>query len=229
MSDCLNPDVHHCDVDGRLIFLDICRDRYFRLTEPLEAAVRVVLSGGTASPDCAAALRDAGILRPMLGAFASGLAPSAAPPPPCASAMERAAAATATGAGPGAVLEIAWLVAAVKVQLRHRPLHAILARAAAQRRIRPAAAADDPAAMAAETLDRVQLFARTRRLIPCEPSCLLDSLALMRFLSRRGLPSTLVFGVTAMPFAAHCWLQCGDVVLNDTLTNALAHTPILVV
>jgi len=69
-------------------------------------------------------------------------------------------------------------------------------------------------------------FARARRYVPIEPICLLDSLALLRFLSRRGLPANIVFGVAPEPFAAHCWVQASDIVLNETLSDANAHTPI---
>ncbi|WP_434213483.1 lasso peptide biosynthesis B2 protein [[Pseudomonas] boreopolis] len=54
----------------------------------------------------------------------------------------------------------------------------------------------------------------------------MDSLSLLRFLSRRELPANIVFGVTLAPFAAHCWVQAGDIVLNETLSDANAHTPI---
>ena len=36
-------------------------------------------------------------------------------------------------------------------------------------------------------------------------------------------------GVTSEPFAAHCWVQAGDIVLNETLSDANAHTPIRMV
>ena len=59
--------------------------------------------------------------------------------------------------------------------------------------------------------------------------CLLDSIALVRFLARRGLYAQLVFGVTDDPFSAHCWVQAGDLVLNDTVGDVSAHTPIRVI
>ena len=38
--------------------------------------------------------------------------------------------------------------------------------------------------------------------------------------------ANLVFGVTGDPFSAHCWVQVDELVLNDTLGNANAYTPI---
>ena len=37
-----------------------------------------------------------------------------------------------------------------------------------------------------------------------------------------------VFAVKGAPFAAHCWIQLGDIVLNDSVENVRAYTPIMV-
>ena len=57
--------------------------------------------------------------------------------------------------------------------------------------------------------------------------CLFDSVCLFNFVSRYGFYPALVFGVIAEPFRAHCWLQEGDTVLNDSVERVLAYTPIL--
>jgi hypothetical protein len=49
------------------------------------------------------------------------------------------------------------------------------------------------------------------------------------FLARRGLYANLVFAVTTDPFAAHCWAQVDDLVLNDSVGNAQSYTPIRIV
>nr|WP_242069275.1 lasso peptide biosynthesis B2 protein [Paenibacillus dendritiformis] len=72
-------------------------------------------------------------------------------------------------------------------------------------------------------------FRLARRYVPIEPLCLLDSLALLKFLAKRGLHADLIFGVTSDPFSAHCWLQSGGLVLNDTVGNANSHTPMRVI
>lgn len=57
---------------------------------------------------------------------------------------------------------------------------------------------------------------RSRRLFyPRDYNCLFDSLALVRFLRLRGLAGDWVFGVRGMPFAAHCWVAIGNTPLND--------------
>lgn len=58
-------------------------------------------------------------------------------------------------------------------------------------------------------------FAAARIWIPAAYVCLFDSLCLMRFLLAHGLGADLVFGVRARPFAAHCWVECEGVVLDD--------------
>jgi hypothetical protein len=66
-------------------------------------------------------------------------------------------------------------------------------------------------------------------MVPIPSVCLSDSIALLDLLARRGLAADLVFGVKLNPFAAHCWVQAGDVVLNETVECVRRHTEILVV
>jgi hypothetical protein len=72
-------------------------------------------------------------------------------------------------------------------------------------------------------------FRRARAWVPIKPSCLQDSLALHQWLGRYGAGADLVMGVKLDPFAAHCWLQVGDIVLNDLPETVAAFTPILAV
>ena len=59
--------------------------------------------------------------------------------------------------------------------------------------------------------------------------CLLQSFAHREFLLFHGVVAQWVFGVRAVPFSAHCWLQQGNVVLNDVAQRAGYLSPILVV
>jgi hypothetical protein len=54
-------------------------------------------------------------------------------------------------------------------------------------------------------------------------------LALSEFLALRDASARWVFGVQFAPFAAHCWLQQGDVVFNDNVEHVRRFTPIMVV
>jgi hypothetical protein len=72
-------------------------------------------------------------------------------------------------------------------------------------------------------------FLQARRLLPFAPNCLRDSLALMEFMAKAGSQATLVFGVKLDPFAAHCWVQSGDMLLNDILDRVERFTPVRIV
>jgi hypothetical protein len=75
----------------------------------------------------------------------------------------------------------------------------------------------------------VSTFNVLRLWYPRSYLCLFDSLALLLFLSLHGLYPRWTFGVMADPFQAHCWLQEGSVLLNDSLARVSAYTPIMAV
>ena len=60
-------------------------------------------------------------------------------------------------------------------------------------------------------------------------ACLRDSLTFVEFFARYGMYPTWMFGVRVQPFAAHSWVQEGDMVLNDYLPRICGFTPIMAV
>jgi Transglutaminase-like superfamily len=112
----------------------------------------------------------------------------------------------------GLVLEILVAYAKVRWSLGRAGLPATLAAARSL-------AADSPAqpGLPGETVLGARLgraVVRTLRLLPTDSRCLMRSLVLTRLLARRGLESALVIGVAVEPeFAAHAWLERGDVPL----------------
>lgn len=106
--------------------------------------------------------------------------------------------------------------------LRLQSLHAILSEHAC-RRVACTGADTAPA------LGQAAAFAGSRSLAPFARNCLLDSLALDRWLTARGLAAMLVFGVKLDPFEAHCWLQVRNAILNDSYDHVSRFTPILAV
>jgi hypothetical protein len=56
-----------------------------------------------------------------------------------------------------------------------------------------------------------------------------DSIALLEFLDQAGLTAHLVFGVIADPFAAHCWVQTPELILNESVDTAGLFQPILAI
>ena len=73
-------------------------------------------------------------------------------------------------------------------------------------------------------------FGRLRPLFyTLRSACLLDSLTLLHFLSAEDIHPDWVFGVKTEPFDAHCWLQQGELLLNDVPDRVRQYSPILVV
>ena len=70
-------------------------------------------------------------------------------------------------------------------------------------------------------------FCRLRPFGSRQYVCLFDSLALIEFLAIHRVFPTWVFGVQPEPFAAHCWVQEADVVINDTVDRVSEYVPIL--
>ncbi|TAM57512.1 MAG: lasso peptide biosynthesis B2 protein [Rhodanobacter sp.] len=224
----LRENLSCCDVDGHMIFLDVAQDRYFRLTGPLEKAMRHFRAHESVPSPLLDRLATARIL-----VEASDLETNAAianiQRPSC-SAIEQTFAIENRRLSSAVAFEVMTIVFSIRHQLKSCTFKTILDRASAYRgRKVEAHEIAMPTPRMHSLLVASRQFARARRYVPIEPVCFLDSLSLLRFLSRRRLPANIVFGVTPEPFAAHCWVQTGDMVLNETLSEVHAHTPIRIV
>lgn len=73
------------------------------------------------------------------------------------------------------------------------------------------------------------IFHRLRGLFPANYLCLFDSLALVEFLARYDVFPEWVFGVKLEPWAAHCWIQHQQFTFNESVEQAAAYTPIMVI
>lgn len=71
-------------------------------------------------------------------------------------------------------------------------------------------------------------FVRAQRFTATKDKCFPRSLALAAMLRRHGHHPVVVLGVQ-LPFAAHCWVQCGDRVVSDTLERTRSFIPILAI
>jgi hypothetical protein len=211
------PHATACIVSEQLFLLDIRQDRYFRV--PAGAASEMLAwlrrnYAGVVPKSAIETLTRARILR-------------AGDPDPTNALKERVAIPDGLerpevrDAGNGLPVSVAIAVARTRLALRIFSLHSILS----DRRVRPplAARGHDNAAHA-----EAAAFERARRMVPFARNCLLDSLTLDRWLARHGIGSQLVFGITAEPFTAHCWLQTSDSILNDSFDHVSGFTPILV-
>jgi hypothetical protein len=223
MSYRLREGVSHCQVDGSLIFLDLDEDRYFRLSKRLEKMFLAHLcSNGQPEVDVSDLVRQ-NILTQALDAEPTSSASVIAAP--SLSAIEHKSPAPTFDAL--TLLEVLATICSTQFQLRTRHLNRIIASVVTYRQRMAAHILFPPNGPQAERLiESAGAFRHARRYVPIETSCLLDSIAMVKFLARRRLPADLIFGVTHNPFAAHCWVQAGDWVLNDTVGNVAAHTPI---
>lgn len=62
--------------------------------------------------------------------------------------------------------------------------------------------------------------------IPHAYVCLFNSLCLIRFMLMRRVKASLVFGVRARPFAAHCWVEASGLILDAGGEDCAAFTEI---
>jgi len=224
----LRENLSCCDVDGHMIFLDIAQDRYFRLTDPLEKAMRHFRAHDDIPCSLLDRLATARILVETSD-LETNWAIANIQRPSC-SAIEQTFAIEHRRLSAAVTFEVMMIVISIRHQLKSCTFKTILDRASAYRSRRiEARKIAMPAPFRHSLLLASRQFARARRYVPIEPVCILDSLSLLRFLSRRRLPANIVFGVTPEPFAAHCWVQTDDMVLNETLSDAHAHTPIRVI
>ncbi|MFN3668447.1 MAG: lasso peptide biosynthesis B2 protein [Brevundimonas sp.] len=204
----LGPQVHAVAVGEDLALLDLARDAYLCL--PGAAAALVAGSCGAIRPGpTARTLEAGGLLRPE----ASG--ERRAPPPlPVRTLIHQSRPAAVRPRDIAAALAVPGDVRRAR---RGDGLGAWLALADAR-----APLSSDPEAVAAAA----RLFWEIGPWLPVEGECLVRSAMLVVFLRRRGLAADWVFGVRLWPFAAHCWVQIGDLCLNDDVERLWPYTPL---
>ncbi|MES2136941.1 MAG: lasso peptide biosynthesis B2 protein [Pseudomonadota bacterium] len=213
----LLPHVSVAMVEDRPIFLDLRRDRYFALHGEAANAMAALRS----DPHRLADDKLAGTLI-ATGLFAASDEPRELLPAPFA-IPDRDLPDDRANLHIKDLIPVLLLLAGCHRAVRKQPLDKVIAR-----RRRPGA--ERPRLLSADAiLALAQRFLRARALIPIKPVCLQDSLALHDWLAAHWARATLVIGVRLDPFAAHCWVQLGETVLNDASDRVAAYTPILVV
>lgn len=206
-----------CEIDGRVIMLDLRRDRYFQLDGRTASAFtrwRQAPDGSPADDDAVTDLVERGWLVPLNGAVAPV---RTVPDVRRRSLIGELPHVPTSFAIFGGVVSALWRC---RRALRRRGLET--ATEEARRRKPPVGSGSDLELHLAN-------FRAARRLVPLAPNCLTDSFALSAFLAARGIRSDIVFGVKLDPFAAHCWLQNDEAILNDAADTVSDFTPILAV
>lgn len=215
----LSPGVAFCRFDNGAIVLDVAADRYWQTSSRLAATLewlagRVAIAAAPADLERLAAL----------GLVTTGDDRAGQPHPVTVLPAVRtslAEAAPEVRRVPRLGVHLAYYAVAARLAVRYRRLGALIANVESRRHRQPMSAIDITTVAAA--------YRRYRRLLPLEAKCLPNSLAFLALASRYGHYPRLVFGVTTGPFAAHCWVQSDDVVLNDAIDHVTLFRPILVV
>lgn len=217
MNLCLAEGVHWCIANDRIVLLDLKADTYSCLPPPVDRAWRKRWAGETlsaADTDALSALIDTGLL-------ADG---GTLTPPPGTNTVTRslleAIDTHSASVSPNAVFH----QVRTAVALKTTSLFALIA--AVHKRKTAWTPLDQTVTDSARR--SIAGFMASRRLISRQSQCLRTSLALVSFLSKRHFYPDLVIGVRMRPFAAHAWVQAGDMVLNDTVDEVAPYTPILV-
>lgn len=193
------------DLDGEVIFLDLAGDKYFRLPDDQNAsAIARMMSGDLACwhvPDGLSLPRE--WQEPSAAWHAGDHSAFSLPDVARALWMQRRIERRITSTGFDAVL---------------RSTRSLLNQAGGH---------------TGEVTDAiitrfVRAFDQARLLKTAANRCLPRSIALALVLAGHGVRGTVVIGVRRSPFGAHCWVQSGTVVLNDTLDEVQRFTPLLV-
>ncbi len=115
-----------------------------------------------------------------------------------------------------------------QLSLKLRPIQAIVETVRNRKTARAAGGLREADTVRLRAL--VSAFTRLRPLFyTLRSACLLDSLTMVHFLGAEGIHPDWVFGVKTEPFDAHCWVQHGEIVLNDAPDRVRQYSPILVV
>lgn len=207
----LAPHAQACAIGDDLVVLDARADAYLclpggatRLGWRPDLRQLAVRDRETADELAAAGLVDAAPAAPWLRSpppLPQQAAPAA--PPERLSGRQRAA--------------LALAMADLAIGYRGRSFSQILAHA---RRPMRARGPDTTLGEDAARLLRALIW------LPAPGKCLARSFVLLLALRRCGHACDWVFGVRTWPFGAHCWLQSGDLVLDDVPERLVAYRPI---
>jgi hypothetical protein len=210
----LAKDVYAAFVGEDLILLDVPGDRY------------LCVPGAPAVVDGEGVLRilDRGLGEELLamGLAASGPVVGRVASRPCPRAARDLPLSPRTPLGPWDVVEAARATADAARAYAGRSLSALLDGVRRETQLRPDAGGPG-------LVESAEAFRRWAPFTPLTSKCLLRSFLLRRHLRRAGHDVAWVFGVKTWPFEAHCWIQAGDMVLNDSWERLAVFEPLLVV
>jgi Transglutaminase-like superfamily len=216
----LAPFLHAAAIDDRVVLLDERADRY-RLLAGAAARVLAQIIAQRVGP---APVEDQALISQLIGRAI--LVEGMDDPRACADARRR-------NVRDGVSWDIAarrdlsplavWAAcSAARWGLRRRGFHGELNRRRARvpRLSRGDADRETVSAFGA-------IYNAKRAMVPLRRACLPDSLALCALMDRAALDAKLVLGVRLDPFAAHAWVECGDLCVAEARDRIADFTPIM--
>lgn len=222
-----------CVNGEQLVFLDLKKDRYWALEASRTAGLGVCVSGWPVPVPADGAMRSEtdGLLEVLRerGILVGNIRPGkdatpVAARPPLTELLSEAE--TLSEPAIRCTLEILVASVAAKLALRLCPLERVVRRVRRRKLARAGGAELD----VRHARRLIGAFVRHRVfLFSSRDQCLYDSLSLLEFLARHRIYPDWVFAVQTRPFAAHCWIQHGSIVFNDTVEHVSGYTPIMVV
>lgn len=231
----LSKHVFYCLTDNHCVFLDLRADQYLCLGRAQTNAIRALLNGGHAASVEAGDPRQQDThdsdhrvtVESLLqrGLLVQESARGKLPAPPSIEAPAACLKDNLDESRPQIRLTHIWhfLAAAItaSMNLRWQSIESVV------RMVGTRKSPHDTVVDVDEVAELFKIFRVLRPYYPRSYLCLFDSLALLHFLARYGSFPQWVYGVKLLPFAAHCWVQVGDRVVNDIIDNVRDYTPIM--
>jgi hypothetical protein len=220
-------------VDGEyVVFLDLKADQYWALEASQTMGLGDWVDGwpvtGAVGAEQASPAQTTAVLEVLRGRglLAEGRSPGKNATPVLATPPTSELLSEMAAVSRGGMLGVLTASIFAKLSLGLQPLHRVVGRCMRRKSLR---------ARGAKPLDVGRARALTESFFRCRvflfssrDECLHDSLSLLEFLAAHDIHADWVFGVQARPFAAHCWVQHGSVVFNDTLEHVRGYTPIMI-
>lgn len=226
--------VRACRIDHEVVLLDLQRDKYLGIGREQQQALSQAIVDWPATEARHETLSPRvaldNLLKPLIDQKMLAEAGASRQPIEVLAAPNRSLDPARPGRSSSASLGLLALLCSASITgiwLKRRNLASI---ADSVRHLKPRLGACPSLADTNELRIAVSSYMRLRPfLFTAHDKCLHDSLTLVRFLAWRGLHPSWVIGVRTQPFAAHSWVQAGDLVLNDVHENVRRYTPILIV
>jgi hypothetical protein len=212
-----------CRAGNHVIFLDQDSGRYFSLPSTLGESFEQSLGSSSEAGAVADPLLERLMALGVLCAQDSRPSPALRKLQPATSNVSEHI--DGRSAWPFA-LQAIWYQLGAARDLKRRPLRSIVDDAYLSKGLMRTGSIKD---LANDAANAILSFNSTGLALSAVDNCLVRSLALFRMLARFEIFPDLVIGVTASPFAAHAWVQIGDVVLNDSVDRVRRFVPILII